>query len=40
MRRMEIIDLAGEEPVAPCDQKADSATDFQKKEHFQYSAHA
>ena len=40
MRRVEIIDLAGQEPITPPDQEADSATHFGESEQFQYSGHA
>ena len=40
MRRAEIVDLAGQEPVAPRGQETDSATDFDESEQFQYSGHA
>jgi hypothetical protein len=40
VRRVEIIDLAGQEPIPPPNQETDSATDFEKSEQFQYSGHA
>src|ERR1035441_7253555 len=40
MQRVEIVDLGGQQAITPRDEKADSTTEFQKKEQFQYSGQA
>jgi hypothetical protein len=37
---VEIVDLAGQEPVTPRGQETDSATDFGESEQFKYPGHA
>jgi hypothetical protein len=40
MWRVEIVELAGKNAITPGDEKADSTTELEKKEQFQYSSHA